>query len=191
MKKTTQQSMIFSGIIIFSILLLVFAVFKFYKSIKLSVYEDPARGIRVKYPSHWRVVPPQQSLPEFIVGFMSPKRHVADIFLENVNITVQELTQRTRNLQLFSKEAIEQIDILLRPNVEHLESISTTLAGLPAHRFVYRGVMAGADDPNKYMHIWTIKGNYGYIITYSAIQSDYERYSKEVQAIIKSFEFTK
>jgi hypothetical protein len=191
MKKNTQQSMIFGGIIIFSILLLIFAFFKFYRPVKLSLYEDPIYGIHVKYPSSWELIPPQQSLPEFVVGFRTSKENVADIFLENVNITVRKLTDESRNLQLFTNEAIAQLHILLGPHMEELASERTTLAGLPAHRFIYRGVVEGVDDPNKYMHVWTIKGDVGYIITYTCLESRYEKYLREVQAIINSLEFSK
>ena len=65
-----------------------------------------------------------------------------------------------------------------------LESNTTTLAGLPAHKMVFTNLGL------KTMQIWTIKDDRVYTITYVAEEEDFQDDLDVAEKMIKSFQIT-
>ena len=86
-----------------------------------------------------------------------------------------------------SNKMIKQVTRTFKGYMEVLESKKTRVGGRLGYKFVYVGKVEGVDDPNKFMHVWTIIGDRAYIITYAAKKSTFDKYLKRVNKIIDSF----
>jgi len=120
--------------------------------------ELPAYGVKINYPSKWRVG--KGPTPSTFVIFQSPKENPSDILFESVGISSYDII------------AIETLEQLMQGVINYLgkkhhdftliESVPTILAGRQAHRIVYD---AGG---KRYMGTVTIEKNKAYQVIYVA-----------------------
>ena len=71
--------------------------------------------------------------------------------------------------------------------VKFIEDKKDKLAGADAYRLVYVSRQKKADF--KFMQIMCIRNNRAYVLTYTALQEQYDKMAKTAQAVIKSFQF--
>lgn len=150
------------------------------------LYENGLYGIRIIYPTSWEKLEYLEKNPYYtiVVGFRSPRGDIADTFLENMNIVVEEFSEPV-TLDEYSNNAIDALAGII-PNMNLLESGNTTLAGRTAHKLVY--LADKSELRQKFMQVWTIKGNKAYILTYVARPDKYNIYLGTIQKMIGSFE---
>ena len=66
----------------------------------LLTYDSPDHGIRIKYPAEWTK---DEQIPNAVVVFFAPMEGPSDIFLDNVNIIVQDLSAQPTTLDEFTQ----------------------------------------------------------------------------------------
>jgi hypothetical protein len=178
-----KQSWIYGTVLGVSLFVILLAVLASIKIINYKEYVDVEAGFKMKYPVNWTVI----RRPEggAVVAFVSPKATEWDPYLENVNITIQPLWE-PMDLNKFSEVATKQLTGTFKELIKVQESKRASMAGRPAFRLVYVGNVKG---PIKFMHVWVLKNNQGYIFTYSAAAQDVDKYRRFVQGMIKSFQF--
>jgi serine/threonine-protein kinase len=183
-----KQSRLFGWLIGLGIFLIVIAIMASIKVTPYAQYKNNAAGIRMKYPSYWKLVDHPEGA---IVAFASPPQTAMDTYSENVNISMQDLSLKPMNLDQFTKTAISQMTGTFKDAVEVVDSGSDELGGYPAFRFVYllkRETPKGEkQDPLKFMNVWIVNGNKAYIFTYGAMEKDYDAFHEEVGTMLKSF----
>jgi hypothetical protein len=147
-------------------------------------YDNREEGVKMNYPSDWRVSEAGPSKRD-IVKFFSPEGTVinasslpvagvfvavipSDLGLDSVARNEQEDTEDTRNLDMFLTE----------------------ISGLPAYERVYYDY-SNADRTLKILTVFTIKDDQLYRITFAADPSRYDDYISLARKIIDSFQFTK
>jgi ribosomal protein L37E len=140
-------------------------------------YKMPAYGVKINYPSNWRVG--KGRTPSASVIFQSPKENPSDILFESVGISSYNITNETP--EQLMQGAINQLG-KKHHDFTLIESVPTILAGRQAHRIVYE---AGR---KRYMGVVTIEKNKAYQVMYVAEPSKYDRYLPIVQKMIGSFE---
>ena len=180
-----RQLTIFWGIVAgigVSILLVVgWSVSKQYR---WSGYRNAAYGFSIQYPANWTV---KENYEGTAVFLLSPLENKLDFFPENVNVVVQDLSQKPMDLDKYSNIAIHQMQVVFKQNLEVLESDSTYLDGHPAHNFVF--LAKGPDMEMKIKCVWTvIDETKAYQVTFGALTSQYDKYVTKVQKIIQSFQ---
>jgi hypothetical protein len=74
------------------------------------------------------------------------------------------------------------------PGFNITESNATTLAGIPAHKIVYKSLTPSGREI-ELMQVWTIKGSKVFIITYGALSQDFPTYLPTIQKLIDSFAY--
>jgi hypothetical protein len=158
-------------------------------------YDNPYLGIKVKYPSNW-LIAAHFINNVFIIQFVSPKENSTDQFADNINIAIHNIPPRTSLVQ-YSK-AIDNMLIARHLNINESQSKNNnsalTLAGMPAFERLFT-VSQHVLDKNlkivplnlKILQLYTIKGNKGYIVTYTAQASRFLTYLPDVQKLIDSF----
>ncbi len=156
-------------------------------------YDNPTYGIRIKYPSDWTK---SEQVGGSVVVFLAPKENLSDVFQENVNVLVQDLSTRPMTLSEYTNLSIDQISQnIFDANI--IDSSATTLDGNPAHKVVYTGtavkvaIYVGGIQGEyrlKWMQIWTIKDNKVYIISYAARVDKFSEFSDTTNQMISSFE---
>ena len=150
----------------------------------LSTYDSPAYGIRIKYPAEWTK---QEQVMGAVVVFLAPTEGPSDIFQENVNIIVQDLSAQPMTLDEYTELGLGQIEQFIT-DANILDSTTATLAGIPGGRLVYTGKQGQYDL--KWMQVWTIKNDKAYVISYTAEIGRYSAFLETVEEMIDSFEIT-
>lgn len=117
--------------------------------------------------------------------FLSPHESASDVFRENLNVLVQDISAQPMTLSEYTDMSVDQISQFIT-DLDILESGETTLAGNPAHKAVYTGKQGVYDF--KWMQVWFIKDNKAYVITYTSEIDTYADYLETVQEMIRSFE---
>ncbi len=188
MKKREKQSRFFGCLIAIGIFLIIIGILSLIKVTEYAVYKDAGYGIQIKYPTYWALY----DKPEggAIVAFVVPKEPGMDVFVPNVNVTMNDLSGTFTTQDQFSKTIIRQVTKTFAPYIKVLESKRIKLAGRPGYRFVYAGQIEGNDNPMQYLHAWVVDGDRAYIITYAALKGDFKKHHGIVRAMMKSFKLT-
>jgi eukaryotic-like serine/threonine-protein kinase len=149
---------------------------------EFSVYENPNYSIQIQYPLSWRVLPIGDPFTGDIVKFWSPPTSSTKKITTEVNINVENLKESI-SLEGYTNISVNEITQFFTDAIIH-ESYSTKLSNLPAHQVIYSGKEEGYNV--KRMAVWTLKNNKAYIITYTAEESQYDKYLKTAQKMINS-----
>lgn len=145
-------------------------------------YENGQYGFALKYPASWSFAENQGGAAAI---FYSPRENALDIFQENVNIVVQDISQNPMSLEKYTETAITQMQAVFGTNLEILDSSPVFIDNRPAHRFIFIGKGPGGNL--QYQCRWTLAGTTAYQITYTAIASGYQRHLPQAERIMKSF----
>jgi hypothetical protein len=140
-------------------------------------WESPAHGIKINYPSNWRVGKGRTA--STLVIFQSPKENPSDSLFESVGIASHNVTNETPEQLMHGA-----INSLKKKHHDFslIESVPAMLAGRQAHRIVYD---AGG---KRYMGLVMIEKNRAYQVMYVAEPSKYDSYLPIVQKMMDSFE---
>lgn len=161
-----------------SILLIMFGSYTQGKMIK-----HTGQNYEILYPAGWI----KQEKSNVLI-FMSPRENERDLFQENVNLILQDLSQQPMSLEEYTELTKKQVtDNIGAKAIVSLKA--TTLAGQQAMEFVYNMYYQGRNL--KVKQYWFIKSNIAYVFTFTAEQSQYGGYESTALEMIKSFKFTK
>ena len=166
-------------------LILIFigvGIYLWTKTEKFNVYTDSNYGFKIKYPQSWIKKAAEEGS---VVSFVSPQEREADLFQENVNITVQDLSAHPMILKEFTTLAIKQLTGMFN-NVEILESQSALLSNKVGHKIVYLAKVE-YNLEIKIMQTWVISPPNAYILTYSADNDHFADYKATVDKMFNSF----
>ncbi|NMG09004.1 serine/threonine-protein kinase [Brasilonema sp. UFV-L1] len=151
---------------------------------EFSTYENPSYGIKIKYPQSWKMQQIGDPLTGDVVKFWSISTSSSKKMTAEVNINIENLKEPT-SLAEYTNSSVNEITQFLT-NARILDSYSTKLSNLPAHEVIYSGKEEGFNI--KRMAVWTLKNNKVYIITYTAEESQYEKFLKIAHIMINSLE---
>ncbi len=182
MQRRQQQNLI-TGIVAAIGLVLVGAVGWFYlQQFRTLSYENSRYGFALKYPAAWSFA---EDLAGAAAVFVSPKENALDIFQENVNVVVQDISQHPMSLNKYTEMAVTQMQAVFGTNLEVLDSSPTFIDGREGHQFVFIG--KGPDGNFRYLCRWTIVGTSAYQITYTAMESGYPKLLPQAKRMMRSF----
>lgn len=153
------------------------------KEHRYSKYQDEFGGFAISYPATWSW---EENKGGAAVIFFSPKENELDIFQENVNVVVQDISGNPMELRAYSDLAIKQMQLVFEDNFIIVESGPTFVAGQAGHKLIFIG--KGPDTDLKYMSVWLIKDLTAYQITYTALASNYDRYVGKMKHMVRSFQ---
>ena len=162
-------------------------------------YEHEQQGITIKYPSDWEVRQGQQDKTinypsdwevnedqlDIVVVFLSPLENEDDRYQEKVNLVVMDLTSEPMTLQEFTQISQQEINLIITDaKINSLTDI--VISGEPAKKIDYQGKQEQKDY--HWRQVWLIKNDHVYLLTYSAVDADYEKYLPLVQEIFDSLQ---
>ncbi len=148
----------------------------------MNVYKNDEFGMQISYPQEWSVT--EEVEGGAVVMFLAPQQTALDIFQENVNIAVADISHNPMTLGKYTRTVVKQTMLVFK-NAKMIVSQDTKLAGLKARQFIYE--LPGSDGRVTMMHVWTLKDNVAYTVTYTSVSDDYEEYLPLVKKMIKSF----
>ena len=144
-------------------------------------YENPEIGISILYPSDWEKL---ANLDNFVT-FTAPPETDTRIYPAAIGIKGQELSSQNIPLQEITKVQMSDLK-KSNPDLEVLESTSTSIAGKPAHKIVFSAI-DNEKVERKAMQVWTVIGNKAFLITYKAEPDKYSSYLPTIERMIDSF----
>ncbi len=150
-----------------------------------SIYEDLVNGITIMYPYNWEVIEMPTEF-DFVVSFDSPPENNSDTYIEGIDVVLEPVPEGL-TLDEYTQSQIDLLK-LLHTDFTILESGLTSLAGSPAHKIVYTGILQEFDEPSKGMEVWTIKNDIAYLVGYYAEPHTYDNYLETAQNMLESFE---
>ncbi|RUT02527.1 hypothetical protein DSM106972_060050 [Dulcicalothrix desertica PCC 7102] len=153
--------------------------------VNFSVYENLNYAIKIKYPQNWVKNEVEDKTTGELVRFSPYDRNNSDTGAE-VIFEVQPL-KRPLVLSEYTNLKVNEI-IQFFPEAKIHESRSITLPNipLPTHEVVYSGKDNKLGIKRK--AVWTVKDNTAYIVTYSATESEYDKYLSTATTMINSLE---
>lgn len=152
------------------------------KEHRFGKYKSKADGFDISYPASWTY---EENKGGAKAIFFSPKENQLDVFQENVNVVIQDLSANPLTLKKYTEIAIRQMEIVFEENFVLLESGDIKVAGEPGHYIVFIG--KGPDTELKYKSVWMLKDVTAYQITYTALTSAYDRYVGKMDRMVSSF----
>jgi photosystem II reaction center protein PsbP len=147
-------------------------------------YSNYTYGIKIQYPSSWPTEESHNQSSNDIVKFSSP----AGTAPASLNIIGGKPALQSIPLQLYINASIYVLRQSFN-NFSLIDSNSTNLAGFPAHKIVYTGIIPSSGLELKFMQILTIKDGKDFVITSAALPTDFSAYLPTFQKMIDSFAF--
>ena len=142
----------------------------------------------ISYPKSW--IKQQKGLTTL---FLSQKENEKDLFQENVNTMVQDLSKQPMTLEEYTNLTKQQITQALGANsIVSIKDLN--FAGQQAKEMVYnipKNPMQGSNLNLKIRQVWFIKDSKAYLITYTAESSEYDNYLGTAKGIFDSFKLKK
>jgi eukaryotic-like serine/threonine-protein kinase len=148
---------------------------------KFVEYQNLNYGIQVDRPEDWKIEE-KNDVFEKVVIFKSPLENKNDNFQEKVSISIEDLSSQPKSLAEYSNATIQNLKQDWQP--EELQESETNLADRPADRVIYS--YRDGDRKLKRMQVWNLKNNRAYVVTYTAEEDKFDRFSKSAEKIIDS-----
>ena len=116
--------------------------------------------------------------------FLSPKENVMDMFQENVNVILQDLSRQLMTMEQYT--AVTKKQVIDNFGVASILSLKdVTIAGQPAKELLYNMNYQG--KKLKVKQCWIIKNNKAYLLTYTAEPEQYNKYENIAVEMTNSF----
>ena len=182
MQRRKQLTVIYSLIGVVGIVLILVIVWFFGKENRFLKYKDENQGFSIQYPASWEA---STKVEGTAVIFLSPSEGALDIFRENVNVVIQDLSKNPVDIKEYSETALKQLESAFDTGFQIVESGEARLAKTPAYHVVY--LVKSKDIELKIMHVWTVIGLKAYQLTYTALSNKYDENLGKVEKMINSF----
>ena len=146
-----------------------------------ATYDNLSDGFRMVYPKQWKLVEHPQ--PGAIAAFVSPKAGPLDVFQENVNISMTDLSKSPMTLEQYVNTVQVQMTGVFR-NIAVQESAPVLLSGHEGHKFVF---FAQGDAATVVVVYAFIYRDVAYNVTYIGAAVQYPRDKSFLDIMMNSF----
>lgn len=185
MRQRQRQTILITAIGVISLVLIAGAMFTIISNKQFSTFESSSAQVSISYPSKWEV---RKNVPGAVVGFVAPKQSVLDVFQSNVSIVTQDLTGRAISLKAYGQEAEMQMKGFFKGAIAVEYSGQAYVAGMDAYKLIYRGINETNPSLNlKAEHIMFLKNETAYQVTYTALESKFDKYADAFEKMAASF----
>lgn len=154
-----------------------------------TIYKDYVNsnlGIKFMYPVNYELSEDFAGIT--IVYVLSEREDATDLFRENLNVNIQDLSAQPMTLDEYHNLSLEQIETFIA-NSEVISVNKTTLAGKPAYEVIYIGQASEGYDL-KWKQSWTVVDDTAYVITYTAESSQFDNYLDIFNKAFSTFEIS-
>ncbi|NTV45153.1 MAG: hypothetical protein HGB11_01190 [Chlorobiales bacterium] len=139
-------------------------------------------GYSIRYPSSWELN--QSGLMGTTFFLFSPFESADDLFRENVNLMIQDLTGLNMDLNQYTEISEGQVKTLITNGVI-IESKRIKIESGEYHKIIYTGDQ-GIYNLEYEQYYWII-GNKAYVLTFTGEQQKYAQYKETGEQILNSF----
>ncbi|MEM8676759.1 MAG: protein kinase [Cyanobacteria bacterium P01_G01_bin.67] len=139
------------------------------------LYRNEEHGLSMKYPSSWQLTQLQQD--RGTIAQLTPQVQQSSVVTPEVSIEIEQ--SNTESLEQYTTNAVYQITQL--PQSKIIDSRPTSLAGVNGHKVIYTSLSSEQDLSQKYLQLWTLRGDRVYKVTYQATMDDYSKFASIVE----------
>ena len=150
-------------------------------------HTDFTNGYRINYPADWQ----RQVLSPTIICFFAPRENPTDIFFENVNINVLEMSVPLQQLVDMQIAQIQSV-----PTSQMISRSAATIAGLAAEKIEFSGQLGPAMQNGQmqmlqmqWLSVFVPRDKKIFNFTYTAETRAYNKYLPLIQQMLSSLEF--
>jgi len=148
-------------------------------------YEDPQKGLSIKYPPNWQNYEFVSSENDAI--FQSPLESSSDVFRENSLIKITKITGTS--LEDYSSLSINSFDS--RSGLTGTPQDSPTiLGGFPAHQILFTEKEERGIEVTGWI-VWTVVNDFAYNIAFVSTSEEFDSYKPIFQNMIDSVKIEK
>jgi eukaryotic-like serine/threonine-protein kinase len=140
-----------------------------------SLYRNDADGLQMEYPSSWQLTKSEQS--QGTVAMFEPE--VDQSYLTTPQVKIEIAQSNGQSLEQYTTDAAYQITQL--PQAKIIDSRPIEFAAGDGHKIIYTSINPDNNLEQKYLQIWTIKGDRVYKMTYQATTDDYPNFAETVE----------
>ncbi|MGO0062876.1 PsbP-related protein [Brevibacillus fluminis] len=154
-------------------------------NVEYLMYKDNEHHFSISYPSTWSIDSKQ---PNVGVMFDSPKENDQDLYTENVSAGVFSLpTEATSPIENYVDGMIDTIK-KQTPEMNMIKTSSLKINNVPAIQIIYTAKRDNLDLAYKVTYL--LKGRVGYIIVFTCLNGEIDKFSPVVDTMINSFVIT-
>ena len=182
MKRRRQLNAVYIIMAILGTVAVLISGWFYLKAYRMKSYMNAELGFSIKYPAQWSL---EEKKNGAVAIFYAPLSSPLDIFQENVNLVVQGHLPEEMTLEAYTKQAIEQLQVVFMQNIIIMESEPFRFAGQEGYKLVFIG--KGPEAEVKYFCAWALVNRRAYQFTYTSLSSDYDKYFPLVNRMLRSF----
>lgn len=149
-----------------------------------SLYEDAANQVSIEYPADWEV---RTDVPGVSFAILSPLDGDGDTFAENVNLVVQDLQGQAIDLAQYVELSKQQLPQVITDYEFVDEETTTAENGLELTILDYTGTQG--QNELYWRQVIAINGSKAYVITCSAAETDFDKFSEAFGNMVSTFTF--
>jgi len=142
------------------------------------IKEINKKGYSIRYDSTFRLDESGRNGVEF---YLFTPTNPGDDFSENINLMIQNLEVLKYDLDQFVEISEKQI----KANGRLIESIRKKTDGQEYQILIFEANFNGLNL--KFLQYDFVKNNKAYVLTFSARQSEFENYKKDIEKVMNSF----
>jgi|GEM_PF-2858031 len=147
-------------------------------------YENTTSGIRLTYPKNWTKEEGDNGVAVFKIfgGALNVRFISDDLTKQKEPISLQQYTDvlMKQSVILAEKQSVA---------IKALSDADTTLAGLPAHQWLYSVKLDTVQGRG--MQVWTVKNNRSYVLTYTSPDNLFDTFLPVFKKMLDSVTITK
>ena len=136
----------------------------------------------IQYPDTFELNKPEQSTGSFTL--FSKQTSPQDLFRENINLVIEDLTGQNIDLDRYAEISEGQIKAVLT-DANIIESNRMFNGNGEYHKLVYTG--SSGQFNFKWNQYYWIKKHKAYVLTFTCLASQYDKYVSVGEEIIKTF----
>lgn len=147
------------------------------------LYRNEANDLSMKYPSSWQLAESEKD--QGTIAKFKPEKDESYLITPEVNIEVAQSS--AKSLDKYTTDAVYQITQL--PQAKIIDSRPIQFAAGDGHKVIFTRLNPDNNLEQKYLQIWTLKGDRAYKVTYRAATDDYPNFAETVeQEMFKSIQ---
>jgi hypothetical protein len=152
-------------------------------------YKNFEKGYSFSYSAKWE----KKLVGGREIFFLNPKKGEESSFRTNINIMIQDLSRDPMNLGSYHELTKNQIEEALSFNTISSEK-NIVVSGFPAKEIIYsipQDISKGRHLDLKLKQVYFIKDNFAYLITYTALKNEFDKYSASANTVFSTFKVVK
>lgn len=147
------------------------------------LYRNESNGLSMKYPSSWQLTESKEN--QGTIAKFKPEKDESYLIIPEVEIEVAQSS--AKSLDKYTTDVVYQITQL--PQAKIIDSRPIQFAAGDGHKIIFTRLNPDNNLEQKYLQVWTLKGDRAYKITYRAATEDYSNFAETVeQEMFKSIQ---